>query len=158
MSFWAAAQIRASQAKLVIWRIERQGFTVYAPQCRATRRSTKITNLFPGYLFISIVDRWRCLLTVDGLINVIRAGDAPARVRPDEIERIRQAENKDGVITLPVLRFREGEKVRVTRGPLRDQVGIVHAGMTPKQRVAVMFLMFEREVQIEMAERDLTAV
>jgi hypothetical protein len=30
--------------------------------------------------------------------------------------------------------------------------------MTPKQRVAVMFMMFEREVRIEMAERDLTAV
>jgi transcription antitermination factor NusG len=79
-------------------------------------------------------------------------------VREDEINRIRAQETRDGTIILPLTKFQPGERVRVTRGPLRDQVGVVHAGMTARQRVAVMFMMFERETQIEMAERDLIAV
>ncbi len=50
------------------------------------------------------------------------------------------------------------EKVRVTHGPLRDHVGVIHAGMTARQRVAVMFQMFSRETQIDLHERDLIAV
>jgi transcription antitermination factor NusG len=126
--------------------------------CRPSRRSTKVVPLFVGYVFIRIIDRWRCILGTQGVIGLIRADDAPAVVREDEIDRIRGQETRDGTIVLPLTRFQPGEKVRVTRGPLRDQVSVVHAGMTARQRVAVMFMMFEREIEIELAERDLTAI
>jgi transcription antitermination factor NusG len=90
------------------------------------------------------------------VIDLIRGGDVPAKVRDDEIERMRRQENRDGIIVLPLVRFQPGERLRVTRGPLRDQVGIVHAGMTARQRVAVMFTMFSRECCVDLY--DLAAV
>jgi transcriptional antiterminator RfaH len=157
MAFWAAAQVRTDQVKRAVWHIERQGFETYLPLCRPTRRSLRTVPLFPGYLFVSIVDRWRCLLGTHGVINVLRAGDAPAVVREHEIERMRGQEGRDGVIVLPLVRFQPGEKVRVVRGAFVDRVGL-YAGMSGRDRIRVMFSMFEREVQVELRERDLIAV
>jgi transcription termination/antitermination protein NusG len=137
VSYWACAQIRASDHRQVLVRVARQGFETYLPMCRPSRRSTKVVPLFPGYLFVYVVDRWRCILGTKGIVNVLRAGDSPAVVRQDEIERIKAQETRDGTIVLPLTKFQPGERVRVVRGPLRDQIGVVHAGMTARQRVAV---------------------
>jgi transcription antitermination factor NusG len=126
---WAAAQIRTNETARAVRNIERQQFQVYNPVCRPSRRSARIAPLFPGYLFINIVDRWVCLLSTSGVIDVIRSGDRPAIVRPDEIDRMRRQEGRDGVIVLPLLRFKPGEKVRVVRGPLADRIGI-YTGMS----------------------------
>ena len=101
--FWAAAQIRADQTKRVIWHIERQGFETYLPLCRPSRRSARVVPLFVGYAFVRIENVWRCLLGTYGVIDILRSGDAPARVRDLEIERMRNQEGRDGVITLPLL-------------------------------------------------------
>jgi transcription antitermination factor NusG len=157
MSYWAGAQIRASEHKRIIWRIDRQGFETYLPLCRPSRRSTKVVPLFVGYCFIHIVDRWRCLLGTEGVIGLIRAGESPAVVREDEIERIRAQETRDGTIVLPLTRFQMGEKVRVVRGPLQDRIG-VYSGMSARDRIKVLFTMFEQEVSIDLRESDVTAV
>jgi hypothetical protein len=43
-----------------------------------------------------------------------------------------------------------------SRGPLAERVGI-YAGMSARDRVRIMFSMFEREVSIELRERDVSA-
>jgi transcriptional antiterminator RfaH len=116
MAFWAAAQVRSDATKRAIWHVERQGFETYLPLCRPSRRSAKVVPLFPGYLFVRIEGVWHCLLSTHGIIGLIRSGDAPARVREDEIERMRRQENKEGIIVLPLVKFQPGERVRVTRG------------------------------------------
>jgi transcriptional antiterminator RfaH len=122
--YWAAAQIRSNEAKRTIWHVQRQGFEIYLPICRPSRRSARIVALFPGYAFIRIIDHWHCLLGTYGVIDIIRSGDSPARVREHEIKRMRDQENRDGVIVLPLTRFQPGEQVRVVRGPMIDRVGI----------------------------------
>jgi transcription antitermination factor NusG len=154
--YWAAARIRTDQVRRAVWHVERQGFEIYLPVCRPSRRSLRTVPLFPGYLFVLVVDRWHCLLGTHGVIDLIRSGDAPARVRQDEIERMRRQENKDGIIVLPLVRFQPGERVRVVRGALAERVGI-YAGMSARDRVRIMFTMFEREISIELRERDVSA-
>jgi transcription antitermination factor NusG len=134
MAFWAAAQVHSPLAARAVRHVERQGFQTYMPLCRPSRRSQRTVPLFPGYLFVSIVDQWRCLLSTYGVINVIRSGDRPAVVRPDEIERIKANESRDGVIQLPLTRFQPGERVRVrvTRGAFVD----LYAGMSARDRGA----------------------
>jgi transcription antitermination factor NusG len=156
MAFWTAAQVRSTETKRAIWHVERQGFETYLPLCRPTRRSAKVVPLFPGYLFVCIVDRWRCLLGTYGVIDVLRSGDAPARVREHEIERMHQQEGRDGVIILPLTKFQPGECVRVVRGAFVDRTGI-YSGMSARDRVRIMFTMFEREVSIELRDQDVIA-
>ena len=55
------------------------------------------------------------------------------------------------------MRFQPGERVRVTRGAFVDRTGI-YSGMSGRDRVRVLFTMFEREVSIELPERVLIAV
>ena len=156
MAFWTAAQVRSDATKRAVWHVERQGFETYLPLCRPSPRSAKIVPLFPGYLFVCVVDRWRCLLSTYGVVGLIRSGDAPARVREHEIERMRRQEGRDGIIILPLTKFQPGERVRVTRGPLAERVGI-YAGMSARDRVRIMFTMFEREISIELREQDVIA-
>jgi transcriptional antiterminator RfaH len=153
MAFWACAQIVTNETARVVWRVERQGFTLYLPLCRPSPRSLRIAPLFPGYCFIQIENVWRCLLSAAGIINVIRSGEGPAVVRDSEIEQIRRQENRQGVIVLPLTKFQPGEKVRVTRGPMVDRRGI-YASMSARDRIKVLFSMFEREVTIEVREAD----
>jgi transcription antitermination factor NusG len=54
------------------------------------------------------------------------------------------AENRDGVIVLPLTRFQPGDKLRVIRGPLQDRIG-VYNGMSARDRVKMLFTMFEQE-------------
>jgi transcription antitermination factor NusG len=77
-------------------------------------------------------------------------------VREGEIERIRAQETRDGTIVLPLTRFQPGEKVRVRRGPLADRIG-VYNGMSARDRVKVLFTMFEQEISIDLRENDVTA-
>ncbi len=58
------------------------------------------------------------------------------------------------MIALPILRFQPGERVRVVRGPLVDHIGICE-GMSAKDRVAVLFTMFNSPMAINVRERDL---
>lgn len=155
MAYWSVAQIKTAEYRRVIWHVERQGFAVYLPMCRPSRRSLRTTPLFPGYLFIRIEGIWRCLLGTFGVIDLIRSGNMPATVRPWEIEQMRRQENRDGVIVLPLSRYQHGDRLRVTRGPLVDRIG-TYAGLSARDRVRVLFSMFDREVPIELYERDLT--
>ena len=108
MAFWTAARIKTDASYRLTWgydqhqfasrtisHVERQGFTWYLPSCHPSRRPLKSVPLFPGYLFVKIEDRWRCLLGTSGVINVICNGGHPAVVREDEIARIRRQENRD---------------------------------------------------------------
>ena len=90
MAYWAAARIVSNQTTRAVRNVERQGFTLYLPLCRLSRRSLRTVPLFPGYLFIQIESRWHCLLSTFGIIDVIRSGDVPAVVREHEIERMRR--------------------------------------------------------------------
>jgi transcription antitermination factor NusG len=157
MSYWAAARVRTNETARAIRNIERQNFEVYNPICKPSRRSAKVVPLFPSYLFVNIIDRWICLLSTGGVIDVIRSGDRPAVVREHEIARMRDQEDRNGIIILPLTKFQPGERVRVTRGPLAERVGI-YAGMSARDRVRVLFTLFEREVQIDVRENDLIAV
>jgi transcription antitermination factor NusG len=153
MAFWTAAQIKSDQVKRAVWHIQRQQFEVYLPLCRVSRRSTRVVPVFVGYLFVRVVDRWHCLNGTYGVIRVVCSGGVPAVVREHEIARMRDQEDKSGIIVLPLTKFQPGEKVRVTRGPLAERAGI-YAGMSARDRVRIMFTMFERQVQIELREQD----
>jgi transcription antitermination factor NusG len=66
---------------------------------------------------LSLYRKQLILLGTFGVIDLIRSGEIPAKVREDEIDRMRRQENRDGVIVLPLTRYQPGERVRVTRGP-----------------------------------------
>jgi transcription antitermination factor NusG len=83
------------------------------------------------------------------------SGEQPAPVPDDFLVDLRKRERK-GFIQLP-LPFKTGQRVRVSRGTFMGQVGI-YAGMSGKQREAVLLELMGRTVQIEMRAGNLNVV
>jgi transcriptional antiterminator RfaH len=138
--------------------LKEQFFEVYLPRIRIERHvrqrhAEHLTPLFPGYLFISIVDRWCSITSTIGLVDVLRASDGPARV-PDKIIADLKARERDCVIELPTRPlFQRGERVRIIRGALQGQIAIFQ-DMKPKERIEVLLNILGAERQLELARRD----
>ena len=64
------------------------------------RRVEVTPALFPGYLFIAIVLQWHGARWCPGVLNLIMAGDGPARVPDAVITELRDSE-RDGLMSSP---------------------------------------------------------
>ena len=78
-------------------------------------------------------------------------GAIPAKV-PDAVIAETRSREREGVIEL-LPKLRPGDRVRVLRGPFRDQRGI-YAGMSGRDRVAVLLRLLGGERQILLHRSD----
>jgi len=92
VAFWAAAQIEIHRTKLALHCLTLAGFDVYCPRLRERRisRGRKIEvcpALFPGYLFLQVVNGWWQARWSPGVVRLIMdGGGTPAKV-PDSVNR-----------------------------------------------------------------------
>ena len=61
--------------------------------------------LFPGYLFVRVVDRWRRIDRTMGVIGVVKTGETPARCPDNEIAALLARTDPDGIVRLSVPPF-----------------------------------------------------
>jgi transcription antitermination factor NusG len=154
MSYWCCGQLDGRRERLALHGLGLAGYEVYVPRVRAPRR---VEALFPSYVFISITLQWHAARWCPGMWRIIMAGDEPAHV-PDAVIAELHARERDGLIILPsARRFRRGDLVRVTAGPLAGFRGLV-AGLKPQQRIAVLLELLGSTRPIEMAADDVVLV
>ena len=90
-----------------------------------------------------IVLQWHVIKRTPGVVRLVSDGGVPARVPDAVIEDLRRRE-RHGLVQLPELRrFRAGDRVRVTHGPLLGLEGLV-AGTRPSHRVEVLLSLLGR--------------
>jgi hypothetical protein len=70
---------------------------------RASAPAGAPSPLFPGYLFVRVVDRWRAFERSLGLA-LVKFGAAPARCPDAEIAKLIARTDPDGVVRLPARR------------------------------------------------------
>jgi transcriptional antiterminator RfaH len=118
------------------------GFETYLPRLRERRvvrgRRVEVSPpLFPGYLFVFIVQRWYDAKWCPGVHSLLMAGDGPARV-PDSVIAEIQSRERDGLIELHKKpKFKPGDQVRIISGPFCERLAL-YAGQTAHERVAVL--------------------
>jgi len=148
--YWCCAHLRPRQERLAIHCLELGGYQVYLPRLREQRVSygRKIETrppLFPGYAFVAIEARWHAVRWGVGIIGLIMAGAAPARVPDGVIAELRSRE-RGGLVELPRQpALRPGGRVRIAHGPLQGCVGLV-AGMRAGERVEILLALLGRVV------------
>jgi transcriptional antiterminator RfaH len=152
MAYWAVARLEPQRES---------GFTVYFPRLREQRirHGRKITvtpPLFPGYLFLQIVNGWWKARWSFGIASLIMDGSGPARVADGIIDEIRSRE-RGGLVELLSPRLRTGDAVRVTRGPLCGLDGL-YAGQAPHERVAILLTLLGGERRVILAKDDVEPV
>lgn len=165
MRRWYVAQTHSHAEAKAIGHLRRQGFEVYLPQYRKTRRHARRLErvrapLFPGYLFVAIDvarERWRAIRSTVGIRSLICDGEAPVAVPDGIVDDIRAREDEDGLVAVPTpATFAHGETVRITDGPMRDQVGLFDCA-TDQDRVVVLLTLLGRQVRVPVPVASVSA-
>ncbi|OFX08799.1 MAG: hypothetical protein A2516_08565 [Alphaproteobacteria bacterium RIFOXYD12_FULL_60_8] len=158
MLTWFAVNTLARAEDKAKFNLERQGFSVYLPRYLKKRRHARRTEivptpLFPRYLFVGLdkdTARWRSINSTFGVCRLLTNGNEPIPVPPSIMDMILARENEEGWVEMtPSLPYREGEKVQVLDGPMKDHVGLF-SGVDDNERVFVLLDLMGRAVKIRM--------
>jgi transcription antitermination factor NusG len=150
---WYAVRTRSNQERIVSTVLEGKGYEQYMPIYHAPRRWTdRIVNtalpLFPGYVFCRFDRKQRLpIKTTPGVVSIVGFGNDPAPVPDAEIEAV-QAVLTSGRFAEPHPFLREGQRIRVTNGSLKDLEGIL-VKKKSAWRLVVSVAMLQRSVSVE---------
>ena len=157
-TYWYAVWTNSHCEKLVHDRLLAKGFDPFLPTMeiwtrRGRERRVASTPLFPGYLFLRHPAMTRGsyieLCATRGLTRVLGERWDRLEVVPDEeIDGLRKALDA----RIPLMRhpyLREGERVRILRGPLADVEGILVRMKPSKGLVVLQVALLQRSVAVE---------
>jgi transcriptional antiterminator RfaH len=158
--YWAVARTELGREDVAAHFLGLAGYSVYLPRIRDTRvrqgrRIVVTPPLFPHYIFVRIENGfWWEARKCFGVMSIIMTGDEPGRLSDSVIDGLR-ARERDGFVVLDaaVPRFRSGDSVRVSRGPMEGIMGLF-AGLRGTDRVDVLlsFLGSERATVLPAAD------
>jgi transcription elongation factor/antiterminator RfaH len=129
---WYLVQTKGGQEAVAELNLQRQAYVTFLPRNHRTVRHARQVRLvtqahFPGYLFVSLDegrDRWRSINNTRGVVRLVTGKDRPLRVPTGVVEMLQARCDAKGVIDLSE-GLSVGDKVRVIRGPLTDQTGLI---------------------------------
>ncbi|MDA8340269.1 MAG: UpxY family transcription antiterminator [Nitrospiraceae bacterium] len=131
--YWYAIHVRSRHEFKVLDRLTKAGIDAFLPVVERLNKwkdRKKLVNfpLFPGYLFVhihKIYDTMLAILKTPGVVRFI--GIIPGEPEPVPEEQIislkKLIENKEALDPYPYLK--EGQRVRIKKGPLAGASGIL---------------------------------
>ena len=161
MTSWCCVRTKPLCEKIAIENLKRQDFNYYQPlilEKKKIRNKQQYVQspLFPCYLFVEIVDKWRSLQNTYGVASLVGTNNSPAFVRDSVIQSLRDRE-QNGFIQLPKPKqFNIGDKVMINSGLFQGREGLVQR-MTSKERQQVLLALLDSKINILIAEDDLLA-
>jgi transcriptional antiterminator RfaH len=161
---WYAVSTRAHQETRAAQHLARQGYAVWLPQTRKTRRHARRTDvaaaaLFPGYLFIAFDPArqpWRAINGTCGVQRLICRGDRPVAVPQGFMDELRARRDTEGFIALPEGEFRAGDVVRLREGAFADHVATI-LRFEGRHRVWLLMHVLGRPVMTGAPREDIVA-
>lgn len=153
MSWWVV-QTESQREHAVRVLLMRAKYETYIPRIK---HRSRISPLFPSYLFVRVTNRWYPVRWTGHVVRVLMSGDAPAQLPEAVIASIRKRES-GGFIRLPAPpQLRKGQHVRVIRGSFEGLLAI-HQGMGSRERVWVLLNLMNQQVAVELPSKDLEAL
>ena len=156
-SQWYVVQTQPGGEAKAASHLLRQGFEIYFPRYRKTRRHARRVDavaapLFPRYVFVKIdvtQQRWRAINSTCGVSQIVGRGITPTPVMHGVVEELRGRENADGLFTLesPVMRLKAGDSVRVLNGAFDACQGLFEA-RSDSDRVTILLDLLGRKVRV----------
>ena len=162
---WYVVQTQPNSERKAVAHLARQGFDIYLPQYRKSKRHARRTEivaapLFPRYLFVSVnlaSQRWRSLRSTVGVSRLVCNGEKPAPVPRGIVEALRMREGEDGLIDIGTgPAFARGDKIRVRDGAFGDCQGIFES-KTDSERVLILLDLLGRKVRVALHAEDVVA-
>ncbi len=160
---WYVVHTKAQQELLAAGLLEqRHAATVLLPQVRQRYRGQlRTAPLFPGYLFVELdleqVEA-SAVNNTPGVIRLVAFGGLPKPVPAKVIltlqARLAELDAQGG---LPQHPFKEGDRVRLTGGPLAGLEAVFVGPMRPAERVRVLLEFLGQEQEALVPVEDLEA-
>lgn len=162
MMHWYALYTKPRKERQVEATLRGQGIETYLPtvQRRVKRRDRPDRVVyFPCYLFaridLSVVPR----STIDwmpGLRRIVGSGDQSAVVAGEIVDMIR--ERLDTIEHTDYAHLRQGDRVRIVSGPLRDLEAVFDRPMSAANRVRVLLDVVGRMTPVEIDYTDIKSL
>lgn len=158
---WFALYVQVNHEKEVAKRLEQKIIDCFLPtmECwskRLDRRKKIQVPLFPGYVFVfAVLDNYTNLniLKTPGALNILRNSEGPLPIPPYQIENLRtMVTSAQQLSAHPYLK--EGDWVRVVRGPLAGCVGILNRLDPRRGRLVVGVDIIKKSVSVELDTED----
>lgn len=158
---WYVVHTKAHQELLAAGLLEqRLAAAVLLPQARQrSRGQMRVTPLFPGYLFVELdlaQTEASAVNNTPGVIRLVAFGGLPKPVPGPVIDALRarlaEIHSQGG---LPQHPFKEGDKVRLTGGPLAGLEAVFVGPMRPAERVRVLLEFLGQEQEALVPVEDL---
>lgn len=161
---WFALYVQVNHEREVTSRLEQKEIDSFLPLIerwskRKDRRKKVSLPLFPGYVFVrTILDNYTHvhILKTPGALTIISNSEGPLPVPHYQIENLQTVLNAKTPLALnPYLK--EGNWVRVVRGPMAGCTGILLRLNPKKGRLIVSVDMICRSVSVELDVEDVEA-
>ncbi len=155
MTCWYVVKTQPNKEERARGHLSRQGFEVYLPRWRKSRRHARriewiAAPLFPAYLFVRFdpaVTRWRVIHSTVGVSHLVCNGGLPAPVPQGVVDEIRSREAESGLVEIKAS-FRKGQPVIVSDGPFLDQIGLFER-IDDDERVTILLGLLGRNISIK---------
>lgn len=160
---WYAVHAKPRSEELAEAHLQRQGFRIYLPRIRFSKRRrgrwTQVTEpLFPRYLFVYVDPNTEGIAPIRstrGVTGLVRFGDVPMPVPDDAIEAIRAMEDPEEGVYIPGrAQLQKGEKVRVVEGAFAGLQGIYQAE-SGEERAIILIDILGRQSRVRIETNGL---
>ncbi len=154
---WYAVWTKSHCEQLVFDQLAARGFHVFLPKVEAWSRRGGMRHripvpMFPGYLFLHHamdLNSYIEVLKTRELVRILGDGRERLAVVPDaEIDAIQKVVQAQ-LPALPYPYLREGQRVRITEGPLAGVEGILVHTKPNKGLLILSIELFQRSVAVE---------
>jgi transcriptional antiterminator NusG len=165
ISHWYALYTRSHCEQLVCDQLTAQGFHLFLPRLevwsqRAGKQRLIAVPMFPGYLFVRQVMDKQSYIEIRkarGLVRILgERWDRLSVVADEEIAALQRVLATPLAI-LPHPYLREGQRVRITRGPLTGIEGILLHSKPGKGVLILSVELLQRSVAVEVDWSIVTA-
>lgn len=165
MEAWYLIYSKPQQERVALDNLGRQGYRTYIPLVRVRRRHRGIRRnvvepMFPRYLFVYLSTRdqdWGPIRSTKGVSRLVRFGGTAAAVPGSLVDALRAREDEHGVQTLPIPTYTQGERVRISEGPMTGYEALFDAA-TGSERVLLLLDIAGKVARLEIGMEQIESI
>jgi len=140
MEHWYALYTKPHKEHHVSSLLQNRGFETYLPTIQVRKNGKKKTEpYFSCYLFVRLdSDAASLVRWTPGLRRMVGFGEKPATVPDDAISLIRRRVAEMGELDYAACRFKSGEQVVITGGPLKYFEAVFDRTLSNQERAMIL--------------------
>ena len=115
------------------------------------QKRTSKRKFFPGYIMVRMDlndETWHVVKGTPKITGFVGNATDPPSISDEEVAQMTQRVKEGAVKPKPLIRFDEGESVRVVTGPFANFSGFVDEVMEDKEKLKVMVQVFGRATPV----------